>query len=286
MHVCEHQRRVSGVLYHSVPHFLETGSLTGVHHFLALKLQRFTFLPSLIQLQGATPSFLSRCWGSEMRFSFWGSKYFYYPQSHLSRLMEILLVKRCGFQSQASIPDPSLQLSKLWFAQLGKVGGTLGFKVTSDLLWFRIHTALSLTQWNCLHSLSTHLWEFSGCMQLLSTQDDKPHSCVLRNYHCTDMSYWRTSEASLPGHLYHHGDNGGCGVGSLRSQPHTCPFLMMSHRGQSLVQRKETGLGNTPHFSEPQYWRILVETEPRQDKAASGKGRERLGGGRCKISFL
>jgi hypothetical protein len=61
---------------------------------------------------------------------------------------------------------------------------------------------------------------------------------------------------------------------------------MMSHKGQSPVQRKGAGLGNTPHVSEPQYWHTLVETEPKPDKTASGKGRYRLGGGRCKISFF
>ena len=127
---------------------------------------------------------------------------------------------------------------------------------------------------NCMYmQIPTYLWELSGHKQLLSIQDGKSHSCVLRNCHCIGMSCWRTSWAKPPDHLCHHAGNGGCGVVSLQSLPHTCPALTRSHSGQSQAQTVGTGLGNTHHFSEPQRWHTVLGIEPRSVENTAGARR-------------
>lgn len=128
---------------------------------------------------------------------------------------------------------------------------------------------------SCVSSIHspTYLWEPSGHRQLLSIQDGKSHSCVLRNCHCRRMSCWRTVWAKPPDHLCHHGGNGDCGAGSLPSLPHTCPVPMRSHSGQSQAQTVGIGLGNTHHLSRPQQWHTVLGTEPWSHEKRAGARR-------------
>lgn len=138
----------------------------------------------------------------------------------------------------------------------------------------------------CIHSHPTYLWEPSGHRQLLSIQDGRFHSCILRNCQCSGMSCWRSAWASPLGHLCHHVGTGGRGVGSQLSPLHTCLFPMRNHSGQSQAQTVGTGLGNTRHFSKPRWWHTVLGIEPRPAGKKAGPRRYSPERGVWELSFL